>query len=324
MSVDQAYLARLRRLLGISPRGDLDLSHLDSILECPRRVEATLPHNHRFSLSLLVYTHLGLPIARYRRLVVKMCKIDGRLTQESCDFTDGCDTYAQYTLFHCLNQTRLAMKIVPRLPLYIEMQGSLESESLKDNLLLGLPDNNWGFQLIRAGKFFEETRVTSRTRNSQRQLRKEEQTRLVWDSVRRLEHPASLKSQMVIEGSLELPIPEAPEPLALHMGSVGSNVGAALAYNSQPATGLSKTIGSFGRVKKASRVQKLDEPPNKSKWIADRKHKIRQNPEVIDIVPDPWPSIPPWVEDMQELGRRILREREKIKYERKLTKGQIR
>lgn len=144
------------------------------------------------------------------------------------------------------------------------MQGSLESERLKDKLLLGLSVNNWGFQPIGAGKFFEETRDTSRTGNLQRQLRKEEQTRLIWDSVRELEHPASLKSQMAIEGSLKLPIPEAPEPLALHMGSVGSNVGAALAYNSHTATGLSKTIGSFGRVKKASRVQKLDEPPNKS------------------------------------------------------------
>lgn len=87
---------------------------------------------------------------------------------------------------------------------------------------------------------------------------------------------------MAIKGSLELPIAEAPEPMALHTGSVGSNVGAALAYNSQPATGLSKTMGSFCRVKKASRMQKFDEPLNKSEWIADKKNKIRQNPERIE------------------------------------------
>lgn len=81
------------------------------------------------------------------------CETDGELTKESWDFTDGCKAYAQYMLFHRLNQIRLAMKIVSPLSLHVEMQGSLESESLKDNLLLGLPDNNWGFSLYGPASF---------------------------------------------------------------------------------------------------------------------------------------------------------------------------
>lgn len=66
MSVDQAHFARLRRLLGISPRGDLDLSHLDSYPLISKTSGGNLAPQPEFPIELACIFSFGIS---YRQIL---------------------------------------------------------------------------------------------------------------------------------------------------------------------------------------------------------------------------------------------------------------
>ncbi|KAI1778079.1 ribonuclease H-like domain-containing protein [Hypoxylon cercidicola] len=108
VSILHADFNKLKKDLGLQPRGALELSHLHHLVsQNPKRVTTRL-----CALSKQVEYHFGLPLE----------KGDVRTSNWSLPLNENQrmyaanDAYAGFMLFHCMNAKRLAITPVPPLP----------------------------------------------------------------------------------------------------------------------------------------------------------------------------------------------------------------
>ncbi|KAK7983846.1 hypothetical protein PG989_011248 [Apiospora arundinis] len=115
VGVMNADFARLIQFFGLKPKGAFELSHLHNLVH-HGDAEYDLITTKLVGLAKQVEEHLGLPLWKGKARTSDWSK---PLTQEQLTYAAD-DAYAGYMLYHCMNAKRLAMAIVPTLPVHVD------------------------------------------------------------------------------------------------------------------------------------------------------------------------------------------------------------
>lgn len=179
VSILESDFSRLKRWFGLSPRGAFELNHLNAVVNYTGD-ELGLPTTY-VGLSKLVNKYLGLPLAKSKR--IRMSDWSAALRQAQITYA-ATDAYAAFMVFQRMNQQRLAMEMVPPLPLYADTYQNRTHMAPIEKIMLRLPQEGIGFQPIQATKFFDLAKAVKARLSPMEKL---DQTRIIWDHIRGLQ-----------------------------------------------------------------------------------------------------------------------------------------
>ncbi|KAK8103886.1 ribonuclease H-like protein [Apiospora kogelbergensis] len=154
--LESPAISKAYPVFGLEPKGAFELSHLHNLVHYGD-AECDLITTKLIGLAKQVEDHLGLPLWKGKARTSDWSK---PLTQEQLTYAAD-DAYAGYMLYYCMNAKRLAMTIVPTLPVHVDQYPGIKD---RPGTMLGSGRSVWlrperpGAAIYTAADFFRKAK----------------------------------------------------------------------------------------------------------------------------------------------------------------------
>ncbi|KAK7984983.1 hypothetical protein PG988_002605 [Apiospora saccharicola] len=155
VGVMNADFARLIQFFKLDPKGAFELSHLHNLVQYGDE-EYDMITTKLVGLARQVEEHLGLPLWKGKTRTSDWSK---PLNRDQLTYAAD-DAYAGFMLYHCMNAKRLAMAIVPTLPVHVDQYPGVQDRlsGMMSNRSVWLRPERPGAGIYTAPDFFRKSK----------------------------------------------------------------------------------------------------------------------------------------------------------------------
>lgn len=155
VGVMNADFARLVQFFKLDPKGAFELSHLHNLVQYGDE-EYDMITTKLVGLARQVEEHLGLPLWKGKTRTSDWSK---PLNRDQLTYAAD-DAYAGFMLYHCMNAKRLAMAIVPTLPVHVDQYPGVQDRlsGMMNNRSVWLRPERPGAGIYNAPDFFRKAK----------------------------------------------------------------------------------------------------------------------------------------------------------------------